>query len=882
MRVHARFRGAQRVLSEGVRRQRDNGHGLRVRPVHRADLPAGLVSVHLRHHDIHQNVIIRADGRIFKRVHSFFAVGDHRRARPGLFQHQVEDFGVQLVVLCRQNTHVRQIELVPLAGFTGLVYFKRQRPFHGRARAELAVDLDVAARLIDDLFDDGQSEARALAAAAHAAVLLFKRLEHPLLEILAHAEARVRYAEFADHLVRRLIDDLRGQADRAAGLVVFDGVSNHVGKNPVHVSRAGNHARRIKIGQPHRREQNAALRGARLHPVPAVLQQLAQGNGFPLKRRLFGFKLAHIQRVADQAEQLFRRRADLFVIIPNGFGRLRQLVCQVDHAQDAVHRRADVVPHAGQEIVFRLVGHTQLGVLAVHLPRINQREHRRNQQQRRSRDDARRLIGVLADVVPERCRAALHVRFAQVPRFILIGQAVYVVIERLEKRVAAFPRNRHADFLLIAGNGAHRQRAVCGIDVIVQRGTVADGDVRLTVLHRLHAFHRRVVKIDGLKSGQIELFLHVAHCRHGIPLFFHRILGIGQRGIQNRLTAHNAQLRAQRRRKRQSRHNIVFFPRDEQFFLVVSLTESVFGSDAHLLGKVVENGNQHAFRFAVFLVDIRRVVLHAEHFERLHRGDVLFLLLRDRIGVFRPLEILVVELFLKLGLHQINARDRLVQLLDQFRIALRRGEIIRPRGKLLHDARVGNRRKRQAGNHIHLAGHQRLLLFRRAAVKHKLILDAFRFQIMDDLVVSGRRLLPQADAQWLHALDVRLAQAARRRRAQRGIHRAVAVFRKFKRVLRLRSLEHRAEQIHPARPQILDCLPDGLVVIRRGICHILNLPARIFRNLFEIIKIIPRDFARMADEAHALLFQKSHAHHASFRRRTGAEHHEQDKQNDCM
>ena len=72
-----------------------------------------------------------------------------------------------------------------------------------------------------------------------------------------------------------------------------------------------------------------------------------------------------------------------------------------------------------------------------------------------------------------------------------------------------------------------------------------------------------------------------------------------------------------------------------------------------MLGKVVENGNQHAFRFAVFLVDIRRVVLHAEHFERLHRGDVLFLLLRDRIGVFRPLEILVVELFLKLGLHQI-------------------------------------------------------------------------------------------------------------------------------------------------------------------------------------------------------------------------------------
>lgn len=97
--------------------------------------------------------------------------------------------------------------------------------------------------------------------------------------------------------------------------------------------------------------------------------------------------------------------------------------------------------------------------------------------------------------------------------------------------------------------------------------------VCLTVLHRLHAFHRRVVKIDGLKSGQIELFLHVAHCRHGIPLFFHRILGIGQRGIQNRLAAHNAQLRAQRRRKRQSRHNIVFFPRDEQFFLVVSLTE---------------------------------------------------------------------------------------------------------------------------------------------------------------------------------------------------------------------------------------------------------------------------------------------------------------------
>ena len=46
-----------------------------------------------------------------------FAVGDHRRAHPGLFQHLVEISAFSSLSLCRQNTHVRQIELVPLAGF---------------------------------------------------------------------------------------------------------------------------------------------------------------------------------------------------------------------------------------------------------------------------------------------------------------------------------------------------------------------------------------------------------------------------------------------------------------------------------------------------------------------------------------------------------------------------------------------------------------------------------------------------------------------------------------------------------------------------------------------------------------------------------------------
>jgi hypothetical protein len=77
--------------------------------------------------------------------------------------------------------------------------------------------------------------------------------------------------------------------------------------------------------------------------------------------QLAGLDLRHVENVVDDAEQMVRRVADLVEAL--AVLRLADVALeQVGHAEDGVHRRADLVAHVGQELALRPVG--CLGFLA--------------------------------------------------------------------------------------------------------------------------------------------------------------------------------------------------------------------------------------------------------------------------------------------------------------------------------------------------------------------------------------------------------------------------------------------------------------------------------------------------------------------------------------
>ena len=92
--------------------------------------------------------------------------------------------------------------------------------------------------------------------------------------------------------------------------------------------------------------------------VRQVVQDLLQVEVHPLHGQLAGFDLGKVEDVVDDAEQRLRGAMDLLHVVAL-LGVELGLQGQVGHADDGVHRRADLVAHVGQEIALgagRLLG----------------------------------------------------------------------------------------------------------------------------------------------------------------------------------------------------------------------------------------------------------------------------------------------------------------------------------------------------------------------------------------------------------------------------------------------------------------------------------------------------------------------------------------------
>lgn len=103
--VHARGDAVLYVVGEGVGRHRDDGDGLAERVSAAADGLRRLVAVHVRHLNVHQDGVVFAGLDHLEGLDKLRAVGADRAARAVHLKDDLENFGVERVVLRAEEAH---------------------------------------------------------------------------------------------------------------------------------------------------------------------------------------------------------------------------------------------------------------------------------------------------------------------------------------------------------------------------------------------------------------------------------------------------------------------------------------------------------------------------------------------------------------------------------------------------------------------------------------------------------------------------------------------------------------------------------------------------------------------------------------------------------
>ncbi len=102
------------------------------------------------------------------------------------------------------------------------------------------------------------------------------------------------------------------------------------------------------VGGAMDQQLQALVLGAQSDQVDEAVHHLVEPEGHPLQRDPAGLDAVEVQDVVDQVEQAERGAVHLLQVV--ALARVQAgLQRQVGHADDHVHRRTDLVAHAGQE-----------------------------------------------------------------------------------------------------------------------------------------------------------------------------------------------------------------------------------------------------------------------------------------------------------------------------------------------------------------------------------------------------------------------------------------------------------------------------------------------------------------------------------------------------
>ena len=226
--------------------------------------------------------------------------------------------------------------------------------------------------------------------------------------------------------------------------------------------------RRVKVFKPRRFQFDPMFCRSCLHDIPTVFQHFPQIHGFFRKIHFPRIQFAHIQNIIDQRQQILRRHADLFMIFSYRLRIVQTFIRNIQHTDDTIHRRADIVGHSGQKFAFRLIRHFQFHILFMHLFRVKHHGTCNHNKCSQSGKQQHRLDRMHPYIASQRCFIQVHISFFQKCCFLQIRQAVNIVIHKPYKLQIAFSCDRNTDILCTSRDQAGNQCAVSIIHIIFQ------------------------------------------------------------------------------------------------------------------------------------------------------------------------------------------------------------------------------------------------------------------------------------------------------------------------------------------------------------------------------------------------------------------------------
>ena len=182
--------------------------------------------------------------------------------------------------------------------------------------------------------------------------------EQAVLQLLGNADARVDDLELDPCPSARGVED-GNQQRNAALLGEFHGVAREVEEDLAQAARVAAQAVR-HLGCYVAGDLHTLRLGARRQQVDDAFDQTAQLEVQAVDLELARLHLREVEDVVDDGDQRLAR-------FPRGLGVIELLAVElgveqeIDHAEHAVHRRADLVAHGGEELGLRLAG--ELGLL---------------------------------------------------------------------------------------------------------------------------------------------------------------------------------------------------------------------------------------------------------------------------------------------------------------------------------------------------------------------------------------------------------------------------------------------------------------------------------------------------------------------------------------
>ena len=228
---------------------------------------------------------------------------------------------------------------------------ERQRHREGRALAGRALDVDAAVHQLGQPPHDGKAEAGAAESPRGRGIGLRERLEQPRPLLVAQADAGVAHRQRDAR--RAVAERARRGAHLDAALVgELQRVGQQVEQDLPHPRRIADQ-RVVRAGGDVGFEQQSLGGRLRAERVERAGDQAGQRERGVFQLEPAGLDLGEVEQVVDDAQQRLRR-------IAHGRHALALLLVQalvlenLHHAEHAVHRRADLVAHGGEEGRFGL------------------------------------------------------------------------------------------------------------------------------------------------------------------------------------------------------------------------------------------------------------------------------------------------------------------------------------------------------------------------------------------------------------------------------------------------------------------------------------------------------------------------------------------------